>query len=184
MSEKIVTRTLVHRPESLRCITRITINHPKRTRGWQVRVIRRGIGLSEFFADAKHGGRAGALSKAMHFRDEKVKELPILPRSRLLRKPSRRNTSGIVGVRRAVQKIRRGERVHTYVVWTASGTPSPGKRKTRHFYVTEKLNEDEAREAAIAQRMKWEQAIERKEAAAASERPERVEEQRPCPFIS
>ena len=40
--------------------------------------------------------------------------------------------------------------------------PQPGERKTRDFYIS-KLGEDEAREAAIAQRLRWEQAMERYE---------------------
>ena len=163
MSKTTITRTTTERSEAHRCITRITINHPKRTRGWQVRVFRRGIRISEFFSDAKHGGRAGALSEAMHFRDAVVRELKPLPASSVARSVSSRNTSGIPGVRRAIQKIRRGERVHTYVVWTAAGSPSPHNRKTRHFYVTDKCNEAEAREAAIAQRLRWEKEMIRNE---------------------
>ena len=66
-------------------------------------------------------------------------------------------------MRRSIQTIRRGERCYEYVVWTASGSPSPGERKTRHFYVNAERNEDDAREAAIAQRLRWEKSMQRAE---------------------
>jgi hypothetical protein len=145
-----------HRPESQRCITRVVINGPKKTRGWNVRISRHGQRIAKFFSDSKYGGRAGALSEAMHFRDKTEKNLP----ARLVRKPpgevTNRNTSGIVGVGKGTQTVRRGGRVHTYVVWTASGMLASGKRKVRHFYVNQNRTEEAAREAAIAQRLRWE----------------------------
>lgn len=150
------------RPASYRCITRI-VEPEKGTRGWEVRVIRRGIAINEYFADRRFGGKAGALSEAMHFRDGIVSELKPIPRSELARRKIARNTSGIPGVRRGIQKVRRGENVYKYIIWTASGSPSPRQRKTRHFYVTEKVSEDDAREAAIAQRLRWEKEMERRE---------------------
>ena len=48
------------------------------------------------------------------------------------------------------------------MVWTASGSPRPNARETRDFYVG-KMSEDDAREAAIAQRLRWEQQMERAE---------------------
>ena len=151
------------RTEGLRCITRIVTHGAKKSRGWEVRVIRRGIALTEYFADGKFGGKAGALSEAMHWRDDAVKNLRPIPRSELARRVTARNTSGIAGVRRRVKPQKKGEgKVFTYEVWTATGSPQPGERKTRDFYIS-KLGEDEAREAAIAQRLRWEQAMERYE---------------------
>lgn len=63
-------------------ITRIDItpneSSPRRhpTHGWQVRVRRDGERLSKFFADARHGGRDGALEAAKRYRDELLAELP------------------------------------------------------------------------------------------------------------
>ena len=59
MSKKVIIVS-AYRPESLRCITRVVVNEPKKTRGWNVRVFRRGTKISKFFSDAKFGGRAGA----------------------------------------------------------------------------------------------------------------------------
>jgi hypothetical protein len=127
-----------------------------------VRIVRRGIRVTEFFSDKKYGGKAGALSEAIHFRDTKVRELKPVPRSEIARRKTARNTSGIPGVRRRVKPLKRGEKVFEYVVWTATGSPEPGKRKTRDFYVS-RLGDDDAREAAIAQRLAWEKEMERNE---------------------
>jgi len=152
----------------MRCIMRIGISpNPetgrRRTRGWQVRVIRRGIAINEFFSDAKFGGRAGALSEAMFFRDRVMAELTIIPRSEIARRRTPRNTSGIVGVRHHLKPVKKADgKIYEYEVWTAAGSPEPGKRKVRSFYVS-KLGADEAREAAIAQRMRWEKQMARVE---------------------
>jgi hypothetical protein len=156
-----MTRFSMTPKESLRCITRV-VEPAKRTQGWNVRVVRRGIRVTEFFSDKKYGGKTGALSEAMHFRDEKVRELKPLARSEIARRKTARNTSGIPGVRRRVKPVKKGDKVFEYVVWTATGSPQPGKRKTRDFYVG-KLGEDDAREAAIAQRLRWEKQMERNE---------------------
>ena len=151
------------RNEGFRCITRIATHGAKKSLGWEVRVIRRGITLSEYFADGKFGGNAGALSEAMHWRDNAVKELRPYSRSELARRVTARNTSGIPGVRRRVKPVTKKDgKVFPYVVWTATGSPRPNERKTRDFYVG-KLSEDDAREAAIAQRLRWEQQMERAE---------------------
>ncbi len=153
------------RTEGLRCITRIVTSGAKKSRGWEVRVIRRGIALTEYFADRRFGGKGGALSEAMHWRDDAVKKLRPIPRSELARRVTARNTSGIPGVRRRVKPVRKpGGKILEYEVWTASGSPRPNQRKTRDFYIS-KLGEDDAREAAIAQRLRWETQMERAEKA-------------------
>ena len=106
---KIITRTVsATRTENMRCISRVSIAGPKKTHGWQVRVIRRGTAINEFFSDAKFGGRAGSLSEAMHFRDGVVKDLRPFTRAELARRLTARNTSGIVGVRRCHKPVKRG----------------------------------------------------------------------------
>ena len=147
------------RTPGMRCITRISIPG-KSTRGWEVRVVRRGIAINEFFSDKTFGGRAGALSEAMHRRDEIVRDLRPIPRFELARKITARNSSGIVGVHRRIKPTRRGDTIFEYPVWTATGSVRPGERKVRDFYVG-KLGEDDAREAAIQQRLRWEKQMER-----------------------
>lgn len=161
MTEKKRT-IMATRTEGFRCITRIVTHGEKKSRGWEVRVVRRGIALMEYFADRKFGGKAGALSEAVHWRDHAVKNLRPIPRSEIARRVTKRNTSGIPGVRRAIKRVKRGGKVLEYAVWEATGSPEPNKRKTRAFPV-KKLGEDNAREAAIAQRLRWEQAMERHE---------------------
>ena len=167
MKSTTSTRTVSSaRTESMRNILRIAINAgpdgAKKTRGWQVRVTRRGIAINEFYSDAKFGGRAGALSEAMHFRDKTVRELRPIPRSELARRKTSRNTSGIPGVRRAIKKVKRRGKVFEYAVWSASGSPRPNERHERNFYVS-KLGEDAAREKAIEQRLRWEKQMEHSE---------------------
>ena len=142
-----------------RCITRVVINEPKRTRGWQVRVIRRGIAINEFFSDSKHGGKLGSLSDAVHFRDQTTRDLRPVLRSEIARRRTARNTSGIPGVRRVVVKSTRSGKVFESEMWEASGSPQPNKRKSRRFSV-KRLGEDGAREAAISQRLRWEGQME------------------------
>lgn len=142
-----------------RCITRIAIDEPKRTRGWQVRVTRRGIAINEFFSDAKCGSKLAALSEAVHFRDRTLRELRPVPRSEIARRRTARNASGIPGVRRVVVRTKRGEKVFETEMWEASASPRPNKRQSRRYSVN-KLGEDAAREAAIAQRLRWERQME------------------------
>ena len=98
----------------------------------------------------------------MHFRDDTVKTLRPFLRSEVARRLTERNTSGIPGVRRRVKPVKRGGKVFEYTVWTATGSPMPNQRRTRDFYVG-RLSEDDAREKAIAQRLRWEQQMERNE---------------------
>lgn len=146
-----------------RLVDRKTHRNVSVSRGWQVRICRRGISINEYLADNKYGGKAGALSEAMHFRDAKLRELRPIPRSEIARRKIERNTSGIPSVRRRIKPQKRGDQVWEYVVWTASASLEPNKRKTRDFYVNKCGGEDEAREAAIAQRLRWERVMARNE---------------------
>ena len=142
-----------------RCITRIVINEPRRTRGWMVRFKRRGIAINEFYSDSKFGGKLGALSEAVHFRDKTARELRPMSRSELARRRTARNSSGIPGVRRVVVKTTKEGKLFETEAWEASGSPQPNNRKSRRFSV-KKLGEDGAREAAISQRLRWEKQME------------------------
>ncbi len=172
MSLKIIrtSKITATRTENMRCIIRIDILGRRKTHGWQVRVARRGIQINEFFADSKFGGRAGSLSEAMHFRDATFKKLHPYSRAELASRKTVRNTSGIPGVSRRVKPVKRAGKVFEYFVWSASGSPAPNERKTRDFYVS-KLGEEEAREKAVAQRLKWLDQMERNERRARNARP-------------
>ena len=105
------------------------------TRGWQVRVIRRGIRINEFFADAKFGGRAGALSEAMHFRDAIGRELPTDSAER--NRPAQNGAQYLGHSRRAPARQaseKRGGTIFEYVVWTRERQPrSPANARRATF---------------------------------------------------
>jgi hypothetical protein len=66
-------------------------------------------------------------------------------------RPSKRNQSGTVGVRRQLQVDRRGEYEYHYSYWIAQWTDGLGRRKTRSFSVHE-FGEKKARQMAVAAR--------------------------------
>jgi hypothetical protein len=87
--------------------------------GWFVRVMRR----SAYFADSDHGGRSGALARALECRDAFELEHPPLPR---LGRPPRSGT-GILGVYR-FERVRSGRRLRYYVAHWAELDGTPGYR--------------------------------------------------------
>jgi hypothetical protein len=70
------------------------------THGWQVRVSHDGTRLTKFFADRKYGGREAALQLAVEHRDELLAARPE-PSGPVERRPQKRSTSGVAGVRLA-----------------------------------------------------------------------------------
>lgn len=95
----------------------------------------------------------------MKCRDREVKKRPAMTSYEQAIRPKSSNTSGIVGVRRAVRKVRRGKKVWSYDVWVATGTPvSGGRTKTRYFSVA-RLGPRKAKAAAMAQRQEWEESL-------------------------
>lgn len=144
------------RPVSMRCISRIDIPL-SRTHGWEVRVTRRGVAHAKFFADRGYGGKRKALAAAKEERDRIISENPGYTRRELARKIRASNTSGMTGVVHRVVRVRRNRKVHEYEAWVATGSPEPGVRKTKVFYV--KKWGDKARDLAIKQRRRWEREM-------------------------
>jgi hypothetical protein len=70
------------------------------THGWQVRVSHDGTRKTKFFADRKYGGREAALQLAIDHRDELLEARPE-PSGPVERRPQKRSTSGVAGVRLA-----------------------------------------------------------------------------------
>jgi len=136
-----------------RNISRIDMfsNAGKSHGGWEVRIQRRGKKYEKFFADRQHGGRRGALQAAKVYRDEIEGTLRPYTVKELARNPSVRNTSGVVGVRRALQVEETDEYIYTYTFWIAQWTDGKGKRKTRSFSV-DKYGEEEAYRRAVQAR--------------------------------
>lgn len=121
--------------------------------GWEVRFHRRGKRVEKFFADGKYRGKTRALKAARQYRDEIEAKLPKLTVHELSRKPSRRNQSGMVGVRRHEQTDIRGDWGYTYTFWVAQWTDETGKRRTRSFSI-QRHGEEEAYRLAVKARKK------------------------------
>lgn len=136
-----------------RNLTRIDLcsRNGKPISGWEVRIQRRRERFQKFFCDSKFGGKRSALRAAQLFRDlmeSKLKPMSVADRAQ---RPSKRNQSGTVGVRRQQQVDRRGEYEYHYSYWVAQWTDGLGRRKTRSFSVHEH-GEKKARQLAIAAR--------------------------------
>ena len=118
---------------ALHHITRIDIEpseaHPQRhsTHGWQVRVRRAGERISKFFADARHGGRQGALDAAIAHRDPLLASLPdpnATPRKAW-------SNTGVVGL--SVREKTTGARARLVV--QLNWMDADGKRRTASYSV-------------------------------------------------
>ncbi len=119
--------------------------------GWEVRIQRRGKRVEKFFADNGFGGRNKALAAAKKFRDEKLAGMKGYTTAELAKRPSKRNSSGVVGVRRHTQVDVRGEWQYEYAFWVAQWTGEDGKRHTRSFSVN-RYGEDKALKMATKAR--------------------------------
>ncbi len=120
-------------PRRLHHITRIDIEpseaHPRRhpTHGWQVRARRDGKRLSKFFADAKHGGREGALEEALVYRDRLLASIPDEPQ----RPRKAWSNTGVVGL--SVREKDEGATPKLYV--QLNWVNGEGKRKAGSYSV-------------------------------------------------
>jgi hypothetical protein len=120
----------------------------KHNHGFFVRLQRKGIVHSAFFADLSYGGKRRAFRAAQkHFRGLQKKYQPMTRKSwaELVR---RKGKSGIIGVRRVVIK-RPGQR--RLVLWQANWSPRPYLVRRRTFSVR-KFGERKARALAILAR--------------------------------
>ncbi|MFZ1074288.1 MAG: hypothetical protein WAO21_12750 [Verrucomicrobiia bacterium] len=120
----------------------------KHNHGFFVRLQRKGIVHSAFFADKSHGGRRRAFRAAQkHFRKLEKKYTPMTRKSwaQLIR---RKGKSGIIGVRRVVV-TRRGKQRRVY--WQANWSPRPHVVRRRSFSAR-KFGERKARALAIMAR--------------------------------
>lgn len=125
------------------------------THGWQVRIQSKGVRYGRFFSDAVWGGREGSLEAAVRYRDrllsrisEEMESAPMSPRSR--QTPDQRNSSGVVGVSKIIQRSAAGVEYH---FWQASWTTPDGRRVVvRHSVL--KHGEERARELACESRRK------------------------------
>ncbi len=119
--------------------------------GWEVRLQRRGKSVHKFFNDKKFGGERGAYKAASDFRDSLEARYKSYSTAELARKPSKRNTSGVVGIRKHCQIDKRGGYEYHYEYWIAQWTDASGKRKTKAFSVHE-FGDQKAFKMAVAAR--------------------------------
>ncbi len=116
-------------------------------RGWEVRLQRRGVKTLHFFNDAHYGGNRGALRAAQQWRDVIERQARGYRLAELAKRPSRRNRSGIVGVRRQPPRDAIAHPQAHRAVWIAQWTNGHGKRKSRVFSVA-RYGEQEAKQLA------------------------------------
>ncbi len=128
--------------------------------GWEVRMQRKGKKTEKFFSDNRHGGRRGALNAAKKFRDDLEKKHDKYTVTELSKTPSKRNKSGIVGVRLHQQVDQRGEYEYHYFYWIAQWTDGRGRRRTRSFSVHQ-YGEEEAYRLACEARQQGIEAAKR-----------------------
>jgi AP2 domain len=120
----------------------------KHNHGFFVRLQRKGIVHSAFFADKSYGGRRRAFRAAQkHFRGLEKKYQP-MTRKRWAQLLRRRGRSGIIGVRRTIIR-RRGKQGR--VCWQANWSPRPHVVRRKSFSVR-KFGERKARALAILTR--------------------------------
>ncbi len=103
--------------------------------GWEVRFQRKGEKIEKFFSDSKFGGRRGALTAAKNYRDELEASHSRYSVEELSKNPSKRNTSGMVGVRLHKQIDSRGDYEYHYWYWISQWTDGRGRRRTKSFSV-------------------------------------------------
>ena len=121
--------------------------------GYLVRVTRRRKLSTKLFCDKEYGGKRKALLAAKKYRDKLEKTLKSYSAKELARKPRANNTSGIAGVRLALERDTRWESEPEYEYWVAQWSPEKGVRRTRRFSV-DKYGYDEAYRLAVKARKK------------------------------
>ena len=123
------------------------------TRGYWVRITRAGKCHSRLFSDGQCGGKRKALQQARDYRDKLLEELSELTITRKQRAETltRRNYSGIPGVRYVEEVTRSGDKEYVHAYWEAQWSPKPYTRRKRRFSVR-KYGDDAAMQMAIEAR--------------------------------
>ena len=128
--------------------------------GYLVRVMRKGKRVSQYFSDQEYGGKRKALLAARKHRDKLEDKMRGYTAKQLSQIQRSNNTSGIVGVRRAVETDYRWDSEPTYGYWVAQWSPKKGVRRTKRFSI-EKYGEDEAYRLAVQARKRGVASMER-----------------------
>ena len=122
-------------------------------RGFEVRIYRRGERFNQFFSDSAHGGKAKALEEAKKVRDKMEKKMKPFSRREMALKLTKRNTSGVRGVRLRTTIVTKNGKTYRYEHVEASWSPQPGEVIKKSFSV-EKMGKDAAWAAAVEVRNK------------------------------
>jgi hypothetical protein len=138
-----------------RNITRNETRHDKGqgvVRGWTVRLHRAGKVFERFFSDAAHDGKQAALLAASECRDAKEKEMPTYSRREIAEIITRRNSSGVRGVRirKSHHVLADGEECF-YLSAEASWSPHPNVIRKKSFSL-DLYGEEEAWKLALKAR--------------------------------
>lgn len=101
----------------------------RKTVGWYVRVRLKNLTKSKFISDSRHGGKEAALEKAVECRNQLEQELGKPRTDWVIVGNNPRNTSGVVGVRRASKKyIGKDGKVYLNDVYEVSWNAGREKR--------------------------------------------------------
>ena len=122
-------------------------------RGYEVRIYRRGERFNQFFSDSAHDGKPNALEEAKKVRDKMEKKMKPYSRKEMAEKITKRNTSGVRGVRLRTTIVTKNGKTYRYEHVEASWSPVPGQVVKKSFSV-EKMGKDAAWAAAVETRNK------------------------------
>jgi hypothetical protein len=129
----------------------------KRMKGWYVRVVFNGEIHSRFFSDGNYRNKTEALDSALDWRNRKERELGKPRTDRMVPSISRRNRTGVLGLRRTTKAMTRDGR-RKGPVYEVTWHPTPKRMHRTTFSIT-KYGEREAFRLAAEFRKEKEREI-------------------------
>ncbi len=121
--------------------------------GYEVRILRKGLRFNQYFSDQTYGSKTKALAEARLVRDKMEKRLKPFTRKELADKTTKRNTSGVRGVRVRTTTIVKNGKTYSYQHVEASWSPTTGTVIKKSFSI-EKMGLEVAWLAALDVRAK------------------------------
>ncbi len=138
-------------------ITRIDSN---KTHGWYFRISIKNKMYSKLFSDLKYGGKEIALQKAIQYRDEFLSSDLLKNRTPFRTKPTKRNTSGVIGVSETYTKETRGRsKGEKKPCFSVGWSPQPNVSRTKKFPFHRYGGREKALKAAVTFRKEKEEEI-------------------------
>ena len=123
-------------------------NYERHSKGWWVRLHRRGELISKFFKDSDYPNKSAAKKAAQEYYRQLASENPKMSR-RDFAERRMAHSSEIIGVQKVVS-VRFG---HEYESWKARWSPKKGVRRVKTFSV-DFYGEEEAKRLAIEARQR------------------------------